>query len=267
VEGYVDGPALQAAFAAPGGMCMGPDGTIYIADATTPRIRRLKDGVVDTLAGAGVDGLADGNGVGAKFADPHGLVYDTHDPQHPALLIADSGNNAIRSLDLTDPAHPVTTVAGGVEGFNDGVGKAAQFHNPKLMQADGKGGILIADNENHRLRKLTFTAAGASVTTVTGNGQEDFLDGTLETSLLHSPNGVALDAAGNIYFTDTDNHRIRMITPDGYVVSVAGTGSRGFDNGPAQHNATFKGMRGIVVGPDGTIYEADSDNNAVRMVR
>jgi hypothetical protein len=266
---FKDGPALQAGFNSPGGMCQGPDGAIYIADAKTPRIRRLKDGVVETLAGTGEDGHADGPGSAAKFKDPHGLVYDAHDAAHPALLIADSGNHCLRSLDLTSPTHPVTTIAGtpGTAGFLDGAGKTAQLNGPLLMQADGKGAILIADALNQRLRKLTFAAGGPTLATVVGTGQEDFLDGGLANSILHAPYGVTVDAAGNLYFTDGDNHRIRLITPDGFVVSVAGTGSRGFDNGPAQHNATFKGMRGVAVGADGTLYEADADNNAVRVIK
>jgi glucose/arabinose dehydrogenase len=141
VAGFRDGLAERARFSEPFGVAVGPDGTIYVADAgEAHRVRRLTpDGQVSTLAG-GDRGFADGPGQTARFSTPSGLAL----APDGTLFVADTGNNAIRRV---APDGSVTTIAGGgIAGDADGMGREARFNGPIGVAVDRKGRVLVADS-------------------------------------------------------------------------------------------------------------------------
>ena len=131
--------------------------------------------------------------------------------------MADGINHKIRKI---TPAGEVSTLAGsGVYGFADGDGINAKFYFPKGIALDASGNLYVADDINHRIRKITPTG---TVTTIAGStlGSDD---GDGINAKFNNPRGVTLDAAGNIYVADAGNHRIRKITPTGTVSTIAGS--------------------------------------------
>lgn len=159
--GWADGPGATAQFTYPEGLTLGPDGNLYVADTANEVIRMITpDGTVSTFAGSGMRGLTDGIGTEAAFFQPYGVTTD----QGGHLLVADTGNQAIRSIDLATGA--VTTLAGnGRAGAADGDGSAARFNMPVRVMADPRGFLLVADSWNHAIRKVT---PAGTVTTVVG---------------------------------------------------------------------------------------------------
>jgi sugar lactone lactonase YvrE len=158
--GWADGPGATAQFFYPQGICVGPDGNIFVADANNDCIRMITpEGTVSTYAGS-VRGLVDGIGEEACFYNPYDLAMDASGH----LLVADTGNRAIRSIDLATGA--VTTLAGGkAVGARDGEGDSAQFAMPVRLVADPRGFLLVGDTYNHAIRKVT---PSGTVTTVVG---------------------------------------------------------------------------------------------------
>lgn len=154
----------------------------------------------------------------------------------------------------------VSTVAGGARGDLDGPGDQARFSWPMGI-AYAKGALFVTDVRNHAIRRVD---ADGRVTTLAG-GHEGFADGTGARARLAYPRDVAADAAGNLYVADATNHRIRKVTPEGVVTTVAGTGRRGHADGPALR-ATFHSPWGIAVGPDGTVFVADTGNHSIRRI-
>lgn len=193
-------------------------------------------------------------GPAAGFADPFGLAIDGAGN----LFVADAGDN--NRIAMVAPDGSVTTVAGQREGFADGAGAAAAFHTPSAIAIDAKGNLYVADTGNHAIRKVT--PAGV-VTTVAGNGQPGYSDGTGSQAQFNGPVGVAVDRAGNVFVADTYNDRIRRIAPDGLVSTIAGDGVPGDLDGRAQA-ARFDTPTALVVDAEGSILVADTQNGAIR---
>lgn len=209
-----------------------------------------------TLAGSGVGGAADGAAATSRFSDPFGVVVDAVGN----VFVADGGDsNRIRRI---SPAGEVSTFAGAKEGFADGVGTAAAFNTPSGLAIDRKGNLIVADTANHAIRRI---APNGTVTTLAGNGKPGQADGVGIAAQFNGPVAVALDKAGNVFVADTYNDSIRRIAPDGTVSTVAGTGHPGANDGSARA-ASFDTPSGIAVGRDGTLYVADTGNDAVRVV-
>jgi len=161
------------------------------------------------------------------------------------------------------PVGVVSTLAGsGTKGFADGAGTAAQFSYPTGVAVDASGNVYLADQENHRIRKIT---AGGVVSTLAGSGIDGFADGTGTAAQFRYPTGVAVDASGNVYVADQDNHRIRKITAEGVVSTVAGSGSAGFADGTGAA-AQFQYPYGVAVDATGSIYVADLYNHRIRKI-
>jgi len=159
--------------------------------------------VVSTLAGSGVQGFADGTGTTAKFSWPYGVAVDSAGN----VYVADRSNERIRKI---TPSGVVSTLAGsGNWGFADGTGTAARFNYPTGVAVDSAGNVYVADEWNHRIRKITPSGV---VSTLAGSGTWGSADGTGTAAKFRSPRGVAVDSAGNVYVADSDNHRIRKIT-------------------------------------------------------
>jgi DNA-binding beta-propeller fold protein YncE len=208
------------------------------------------------MAGAGIPGNADGSAAASRFSDPFGVVIDPVGN----VLVADGGDsNRIRRI---TPEGVVSTFAGGREGFTDGAGNIAAFDTPSALAIDRRGNVYVADTGNHAIRKITPSGV---VSTIAGTGKAGYLDGPAATAQFNGPVGVAVDKAGNVFVADTYNDRIRRIAPDGRVTTIAGNGAPGDADGAA-HTAGFDTPSGIAVAPDGTLYVADTGNDAVRAI-
>ena len=203
------GSGTEAQFEDPYGLAVDSFGNVYVADESNHRIRkitpadRIEDRVVSTFAGSGTANSGNGTGTAAQFYFPGGVAVDSSDN----VFVADSGNNRIRKI---TPAGVVSTLAGSTEGFADGIGNTAQFNGPLGVAVDSSGNVYVADSYNHLIRKIT--PAGV-VSTLAGTGTEGFADGTGDTAQFYFPTGVAVDSYGNVYVADSNNHRIRKITP------------------------------------------------------
>ena len=157
----------------------------------------------------------------------------------------------------------VSTLAGsGVYGFHDATGTSATFNSPNGVAVDGSGNIYVADKGNNRIRKITSTGV---VSTFAGSGTIGSANGTGAAAQFWNPTGVAVDASGNVYVTDSGNSKIRKITPTGVVTTLAGTGTSGSTNGTG-NIAQFNGLEGIAVDSSGNIYVADSYNHRIRKI-
>jgi sugar lactone lactonase YvrE len=177
-----------------------------------------------------------------------------------SFIIADTLNHRVRKI---SPDGTVSTLAGsGSLGFVDGAGAAAQFSFPRGVAVDGGGSIIIADSGNERVRKIT---PDGTVSTLAGSGRAGFADGVGAAAQLNHPEGVAVDGEGNIIIADYSNHRVRKITPDGTVSTLAGSGSKGFADG-ACAAAQFNGPWGVAVDGEGSIIITDAGNKRVRKI-
>src|ERR1044071_8115683 len=169
---------------------------------------------VTTLAGDGSPVIRDGAQAG--FSDPFGVAVAVDG----TVYVADAGeSNRIRKM---VPDGTVTTLAGGAEGFADGVGTAASFNTPSGLALANDGNLFLAETGNNRIRKVT---PEGQVSTVAGDGTAGYVDGPASQARFNVPMGIAVDARGNIYVADTYNDRIRMITPDSLVSTIAGDGT------------------------------------------
>ncbi|HYP25363.1 MAG TPA: NHL repeat-containing protein [Blastocatellia bacterium] len=229
----------------------------YLALKTKP-VPTLRDGVgvVTTLAGAGRPGLEDGPKREAMFRDPFGIAAD----EDGNVIVSDAGaSNRIRRI---TPAGAVETIAGSEEGFSDGAASSASFNTPSGIAVDADGNIIIADTSNNRIRRLDRKG---QVSTISGSGRAGYRDGPALEAEFDGPMGVTVDEGGNILVADAYNDRIRRITPEGEVSTVAGSGVQGFLDGPSG-DAKFDTPCGVAADQHGNVFVSDSGNDRVRKV-
>lgn len=203
----VNGTGTAASLSNPRGLAIDTKDNLYVADSTNHAIRKITPaGVVSTLAGSGVVGSANGTGTAASFNNPTGVAVDTAGN----VYVADTVNQLIRKI---TPAGVVSTLAGtvGVVGSANGTGTAASFNVPTGVAVDTAGNVYVADYWSRLIRKIT--PAGV-VSTLAGTvGQTQFKDGLAATAAMGTPQNVTVDAAGNLYVTDSWSHKVRKITP------------------------------------------------------
>ena len=261
-----NGPATAAQLNGPFGVAVKSDGTLYITDTLNNRVRKVApDGTITTIAGDGTFGFGgdEGPATAAKFRWPVGIVVDASG----VVIIGDSNNHRIRKI-RSDGS--ITTVAGTGTSGNGGIGgpaTSAQLSYPQHLAIDASGRLLIADAQNHSIRRVD---ANGIISNVAGIGFPGFGgDGGPATAARFTvATGVATDAAGNIYIADRSNHRIRRVNPAGTISSIAGgSGFPGFgtDGIPAplaRVNSPF----GVAVDAAGNVFVADSWNHRVRKI-
>jgi len=245
---------------------MGPDGSVYIVDTYNNRVRKVDtQGVMTTVAGNGVGGYGGDNGpaTSASVKWPHDVTVDSTG----IVYFADSNNNRVRRVDLNGI---ITTIAGtGSGGFSGdgGLATVAKLRNPKSVALFG-GNLYIADSKNNRIREVDLGTG--IITTVAGTGVAGFSGdgGPALSAQMNTPQRIAFDSVGNLYFTDTYNNRIRRVDAASHLITtIAGNGVQAFggDGGPAV-NASLNRPRGIALGDDDRVYIGDSGNQRVRQV-
>jgi len=244
--GYNNGAGAAAQFNNPGGVAVDAAGNIYVADSFNNRIRFVNPGgTVSAFAGKGTLGYTEGAAADAEFYGPQGLVADGAGN----IYVADFGNNVIRKITA---GGVVSTFAGsGTAGFVNATGTASQFNNPAGLAIDASGNIYVADRGNNAIRKIT--SAGV-VTTLAGVKTAGYVNATGTAAAFDTPNGVAVDAAGNVYVADQGNSAIRKITPAGVVTTIAG--------GPTQ-TTLLNFPSALALDSQGNIFIADEGGRII----
>jgi cysteine-rich repeat protein len=290
------GPATSALLANPTGVALDAQGQVVIADEGNARVRRIDtSGTISTIAGDGTFGFGGDGGMAtsAQLGQTYLLATDAMkrvyltDNDNPDRIRRIEPDGTITTVVVTNPGEAfegiaidaigrifitdrnrvymvdttgtITTVAGD--------GSTAVLYNPQGLALDGAGGLVVADSYNHRIRRVNL--ADGTITTIAGNGSFGFSgDGgpAMQASMAFL-DGIAVDAAGRVIFSDTTNNRIRAIESDQTISTIAGTGVQGFsgDGGPATA-AQISQPAGIAIDPMGRIVFSDFGNHRVRRV-
>ncbi len=255
-----NGPATLAQFG-PVAVAVDAQGNYYIADSFNYRIRKVDtNGIITTIAGIGRAGYSGDNGPATSAAID--FVTDLVVDSAGNLYLADYYNSAVRKIDTTGM---ITTIAGTDFGiYDDGVPATQAVMIPSGLALDGSGSLYISDDDlNHTVIRRVDLSTGL-IYTVAGTGQVGFLgDGGVATAAeLNSPDGMVF-SAGQLYFADTSNARIRKVASN-TITTVAGTSIR--DNGPATM-AFLNFPEGLAIDSSGDLLVADTGNNAARRLR
>ncbi|MBI3824101.1 MAG: hypothetical protein HY289_15645 [Planctomycetes bacterium] len=251
-------------------------GHLYIAESMNHCIRKvdLKTSVITTVAGNGKKGYSGdgGKATDATFNEPYAVVIDNNDN----LYIVDRLNAVVRKVDAK--SWIVTTVAGnGKKGYSGDGGKAteASMVEPNDCFLDGKGGLLIADVGDWRIRRLDL--ATGIITTFAGTGRAKIKtkvklerkddNGPAAKALLVGARAVCVDGKGNTYVCEREGSAIRKIDARGIITTIAGTGEWGYSGDTADAKAAvFAGPKGIRCDAAGNIYVVDCENHCVRKI-
>ncbi|MGA2272114.1 MAG: hypothetical protein ABSH00_01070 [Bryobacteraceae bacterium] len=249
------GPATSAQLNAPHGVASDNAGNYYIADSGNNVVRKVSaSGAITTFAGNGTAGFG-GDGTAATSAQlngPQGVAVDGAGN----VYIADTGNSRVREVS----GGTINTVVGSsTPGYagDGGAATSAELYSPVGLALDANGNLYIADANNSAIRKVT----NGTITTIAGNGLQGYSGdgGPALSAQLNDPEGVAADAAGNLYITDTLNYAIRQVSPNGNITTIAGNGVAGYsgDGGPASQ-AQLSYPAGIAVDSGGDVFFADA---------
>jgi uncharacterized protein (TIGR03437 family) len=233
------GPAVAAQINSPTGIGVDSTGRVFISDWLNNRVRMVTSGTISTIASSE-------NRIGSTtFRSPRGMAVRADD--RIAVLIS-------FAIALLTPPNIVTGAFSA----------QPRFSSAEAIAIDPAGNYIVADTVANQIFRVDRTGEAA---VIAGNGVRGYTgDGPQATNVaLNSPSGVAVDRDGNIYFSDTGNHRVRLLTPDGAIVTIAGTGESGFDgDGGAASQARFSRPTGLAVDSEGNIFVADESNNRVR---
>ena len=269
-EGYAGdgGPALEALIGEAYGCAFDTGDNLYICDGRTHTVRRIDKNtqVITTVAGTGESGYS-GDGGPATAATMNNLYSLTVD-SNGDIYIVDRFNAAIRKVEAATGI--ITTVAGTGEpgyGGDGGPGPLAQMREPNDCYLDGKGGLLIADIQDQRIRRLDLNTG--IITTFAGDGEKRRAgDGgpTTEASVM-GPRAVFVDSKGNAYIAEREGNGVRKVDANGVISTFAGTGEFGYsgDGGPAL-TALWGAPKALRCDHRDDLIVVDTENNAVRFI-
>jgi len=259
------GTALQASLTLPRSVAPDAAGGFYIADELAGRVRRVSpEGIITTVAGNGLirsfsDGIA---ATQAYLNNPRGIWL----APDGRLYIADTENHYLRVVDTSGRISTLAGRGGGAFTGDGGPARNAYIANPADVVGDSAGNLYFSDSGTNRIRRI---APNGIINTIAGNGLPGYNgDGNPATRFsLQFPQEISLDRAGNLYIADRNNHRIRRLSPDSTISTVAGTGAEGYtgDGGPATL-ATLRFPWGVTVDSQNNLYIADRDNHVIRRV-
>ena len=259
------GPATNAGLACPFSICVDGSGGYYISDYGAAVVRKVdSSGIITTVAGNGSYGYSgDGSyATNACLSVPVGVALDSIGN----LYIADEDNSVVRKVDLNGI---ITTVVGNGSSGNSGDGGMATnatMVNPSGVCVDAANNLYISDYTAHVIRKVDTNGI---ITTVAGTGSSGYSGdgGQATNAVLHGPNGISIDSAGNLYFADYFNNVIRKVDTNGYIWTVAGNGSHGFSgDGGLATSAGLNWPCGSAVSAAGQLYAVDSNDSVIRTV-
>lgn len=263
------GVAVEINVPEPFGVEIGPDGGLYVTEITHHRVRRidLKSGEIKTVAGNGQMGYSGDGGPAtqAKLNQPYEVRFDAEGNMYFNEMI----NNVIRKVDAKTQV--ISTIAGvqGRGGFGGDGGPATQarFSAPHSIALDGKGGLYVADINNHRIRRIDLktgivdSIAGSNERVLPKEGQ------VAKGNPMLGPRALFIDGT-MMWIALREGHSVfKMDLQDGILHHVSGTGQLGYtgDGGPAK-DATYNGPKGIAVGPDKNVYVVDTENHCIRKI-
>ena len=258
-----NGPACAARLNEPKGLALDGKGNLYIADAENHVVRKvdLASGLITTVAGR----PETGNGAGG----PAGFHAPAEDEDPFADPPASKSEKFVQVADLSGTVRYVVGAAkAGRFGGDGGPATQATLNFPGAVAADRQGNLYVADTMNHRIRKVDATTG--VMTTIVGTGQHRCSGdgGPATAAALNEPAALAVDDRGNLYIADQSNNRVRKVDLNtGTITTVAGTGETGYtgDGMPATE-AGLSGPSGLVLGPDGALYIADTFSGRIRRV-
>src|SRR3954451_6447203 len=263
------GPAVNASLNEPYGIALDRSGNIFVADRLNRRVRRIDaaSGIITTLAGTGEAGYSGDGGPAARagLAEPNGLALD---PTQRQLYIADVADHRVRIVDLQSGT--IATFAGtGKAGHSGDGGRArdAGIFGARAVKLGPDGTVYILERQGSSLRAvdpqtgIIRTVAGTGVRGYSGDG------GPALAAVFDAPKEMAIDRDGSVLVVDTENHAIRRFDPHAGTVTALAGGRQGAggDGGPVLE-AGLDRPHGAVVGPDGSIYIADTNNHRIRKV-
>ncbi|MDM8545575.1 NHL repeat-containing protein [Candidatus Venteria ishoeyi] len=255
--------AVYASLNMPTGIAASVDGSVYIADRSNHRVRKISpQGIISTFAGTGRPGFS-GDGGDARQAQlktPGGIAVD----DNGTLYIADTGNHVIRKI---TPQGMIDTVAGSGkagERGDKGAASRAQLRSPEDVAVDGQGNLYIADRGNHRIRKVNnagiITSLAGTTAGFSGDGDN------AQAARLKYPWGLAVDTQGFVYVADAGNHRIRRISPEGMIETIAGSSAGYEGDGLPATQAKLNHPQGVSIDLQGNVFIADSYNQRIRQI-
>ena len=269
-------PATGTQLLQPRNVTLDSNGSLYISDFGAHRVYRVSAGMLSAVAGDGDGGFSGdgGSALAAQLNAPAGLALDAQG----ALYIADSGNSCIRKVynGFISTIYNVTAPTGlAIDGTGTLYIAAASYigtlsqtiaglSSARDVAVDHTGNVYVTTGP------FVLEASGGNVFPIAGNGEPRYFGGDggeAATARLHAPSGIAVDSDGTYYIADTANNRVRKVTPDGVIGTLAGTGEAGSagDNGAATA-AQLNGPRSVAIDAQHNLYVADTGNNEVRKI-
>ncbi|MBM3934765.1 MAG: hypothetical protein FJ319_10780 [SAR202 cluster bacterium] len=260
-----NGPAINGFLCGPAGICAAPDGTVYLADQWGQRIRSIDaGGTIRTVAGNGARayGGDGGQATQAYLGNPMDVAVDSRG----RIVICDTRHSHVRRVELDGTIHNVAGAAFPWDRGDGGPAVCATLVHPISVTVGPNDDIYIGDTIG-RIRKvdsktgIITTVAGIGISGYTGDG------GPATKARIGSPNDIAFDRAGNMYFADSASHVIRKVDAKGTITTVAGIGKKGFSpDGAVATKAAISRPQGVAIKGDGTVYFSDSGNNRVSRI-